>query len=82
MRAPARMCECIRARMRSCVMCAALLYVRACTHVCLCACVGACVCECEMREIVRAHLSVCVRVLVLHNEMAGTECCNLFEEIV
>ena len=75
---------CVSASARVCVlvlMCAALLYVRACTHVCLCACVGACVCECEMREIVRAHLSVCVRV-VLHNEMAGTECCNLFEEIV
>ena len=41
MRAPARMCECIRARMRSVLMCAALLYVRACTHVCLCAFVGA-----------------------------------------
>ena len=63
MSASARVCVLV-------LMCAALLYVRACTHVCLCACVGACVCECVMREIVRANLSVCVRVLVLHNEMA------------
>ena len=62
---------CVSASARVCVlvlMCAALLYVRACTHVCLCARVGACVCECVTREMVLT--SLCVRVWVLHNEMA------------
>lgn len=65
MLAPARIFESMRV-----LMCAASLHVCACTHVCLCARVGACVCECEIREIVRAYMSLCLRAWVFDTEMA------------
>ena len=63
MRAPARMCECIRARMLSCVnVCRAIVRARVHTRVFVRVCRGMRVLVCNERDRACEFVCVCARV--------------------